>query len=353
MCLSKWIWCQIWKQNLAFCVCTKKPVQCSCCRLDAIFVITCSRWSQFSSSSPSWPASLRCLISPLKRRWVVCLPTCTGSWDLHNKQVISIGGETNSRPGSEPALLPYGEDYWHVGPIGWQWPSPGFEGQMIADRWEPLSPRRKQSGGRGGRGCGGGGVDGRREAPRLLPGRWKYGMMSAWLSVHIHTYLGPKLGWCNVGQGYVLLWGGCKGHEEPLNWITVDGRHQKLPSLKGRHAIRWGHLSELPSGAAATSVACCLLWSLFSSIYLLFFQQRRWLHLDKCLGLVSACLLYLYTSDNPQLQNDLWTWACLHVSFISWRFLDKKYNKNPATLYNVMWIGILKVCFPLKVIFKR
>lgn len=76
-------------------------------------------------------------------------------WDFHNKQVISIGGETNGGPDSEPVLLPYGEDYWQVGPIGEQWTSPGFEEQMIADRWTPQSPRRKQSGGRGGRECGG------------------------------------------------------------------------------------------------------------------------------------------------------------------------------------------------------
>lgn len=80
---------------------------------------------------------------------------CTENWNFHNKQVISIGGETNSGPDSEPAPLPYGEDYWQVGPIGGQWPSPGFEGQMIADRWKPPSPRRKQSGGWGGQECGG------------------------------------------------------------------------------------------------------------------------------------------------------------------------------------------------------
>lgn len=68
--------------------------------------------------------------------------------DFQNKQVIIIEGETNGRPTSELAPLPYGEDYWQVGPIGGQWSSPGFEGQMIADRWKPPSPKRKQSGGR-------------------------------------------------------------------------------------------------------------------------------------------------------------------------------------------------------------
>lgn len=65
-------------------------------------------------------------------------------WDFHNKQVISIRGETNGGPDSRPAVLPYGEDYWQVGPIGKQWPSLGFEGQMIADRWKPQRPRKKQ-----------------------------------------------------------------------------------------------------------------------------------------------------------------------------------------------------------------
>lgn len=54
-----------------------------------------------------------------------------------NKQVISIEGGTNGEPHSEPAPLPCGEDYWQVGQIGKQWPSLGFEGQMIADRWKP------------------------------------------------------------------------------------------------------------------------------------------------------------------------------------------------------------------------
>lgn len=88
--------------------------------------------------------------------------------DFHNKQVISIGGETNGGPDSEPVLLPYGEDYWQVGPIGEQWPSPGFEGQMIADRWRPPSPRRKQSGGRGGRECGGSMGGGQHYATRRM-----------------------------------------------------------------------------------------------------------------------------------------------------------------------------------------
>lgn len=64
--------------------------------------------------------------------------------------MISIEGETNGGPDSEPSPAPYGEDYWQVRPIAEQWSSPWFEGQMIADRWKPQSPRRKQSGGRGG-----------------------------------------------------------------------------------------------------------------------------------------------------------------------------------------------------------
>lgn len=87
--------------------------------------------------------------------------------------MISIEGETNNKPNSEPAPLPCGEDYWQVGQIGEQWPSLGFEGQMIADRWKPPSPRRKQSSGRGIWG-----VDERRAAP-LLPGGRKSSMMSA------------------------------------------------------------------------------------------------------------------------------------------------------------------------------
>lgn len=67
--------------------------------------------------------------------------------------MISIGGETNGGPDSDPALRPYREDYWQVEPIGKQWSSRELEGQMIADRWKPPSLRRKQSGGRGR--CGG------------------------------------------------------------------------------------------------------------------------------------------------------------------------------------------------------
>lgn len=100
--------------------------------------------------SSSWPRSLHCLT--LKH-------SSTESpdmfWDFHNKQVISIGGETNGGPDSKPPVLPYGEDYWQVGPIGKQWPSLGFEGQMIADRWKPHSPRKKQSGERRRWECGG------------------------------------------------------------------------------------------------------------------------------------------------------------------------------------------------------
>ena len=93
-------------------------------------------------------------------------PTMYGAenMDFHNNQVISIGGETNSGPDPESVPPPYGEDYWQVGPIGRQWLCPGFEGQMIADRWKPQSPRRKQSGGRMW------GVDRRRAAPSLPDG---------------------------------------------------------------------------------------------------------------------------------------------------------------------------------------
>lgn len=105
---------------------------------------------------PSSSRPLPCLISPLKYSGRVSPDMfCTGNWKFHNKQVISIGGETNDGPDSKQAPLPCGEDYWQVGPIGKQWPSPGLEGQMIADRWKPPSPRRKQSGGRGGQECGG------------------------------------------------------------------------------------------------------------------------------------------------------------------------------------------------------
>lgn len=67
--------------------------------------------------------------------------------------MISIGEETNGRPDLEPVPMPYREDYWQVLPIGEQWASPRFEGQMIADRWKPVSQEqatRKQSGKRGG-----------------------------------------------------------------------------------------------------------------------------------------------------------------------------------------------------------
>lgn len=67
--------------------------------------------------------------------------------DFHNNKVISIGGETGKKIAvTAPASLPYGQDYCQVGPIGGQWRSPGFERQMIADRWMPLSPRRELKG---------------------------------------------------------------------------------------------------------------------------------------------------------------------------------------------------------------
>lgn len=121
--------------------------------LETIFVISWSRWSR-SAQAVSIMAQIITLFNlpPKTKRHSVSRHVL---YDFHNKQVISIEGETNSGPDSEPARLPYGEDYWQVGPIGEQWPSPGFEGQMIADRWKPPSPRRKQSGGKRGQECGG------------------------------------------------------------------------------------------------------------------------------------------------------------------------------------------------------
>lgn len=78
-----------------------------------------------------------------------CLPTCNvlRKWDFHNNKAISIGGETEKKSTvTAPASLPYGQDYCQVGPIGGQWCSPGFERQMIADRWTPPSPRRELKG---------------------------------------------------------------------------------------------------------------------------------------------------------------------------------------------------------------
>lgn len=167
------------------------PLHCS--HIEAIFVISWLSCNQFRSKSLDHGPD-HCILFDLtpKHSGIVSPDTY---WYVYNTQVIRIEGEINGWADSKPAGLPSGEDYWQVGPIGKQWPSLGFEGQMIADRWKPQSPRKKKWEMR----KGVWGVDERGTASWLLPGGWKSSMMSPRLSVHWDV----KLGWCNVPSSYV------------------------------------------------------------------------------------------------------------------------------------------------------
>lgn len=136
-------------------------------------------------------------------------------WDYTTNRWLASDGET-SGPDSHPVPLPYGGRLLAGGA---NWPtSPGFEGQMIADIWKPPRARRKQSGRKDRRGCG--------RSRAVLPGRWKSYMMSAWLSVHIHSLtvalregdVMPPTPY--VGHSYSSPWGaeGSKRATELDNW---------------------------------------------------------------------------------------------------------------------------------------
>lgn len=149
---SIWIW-SVFKRESKCCALSLEPSRRYLCDpSDNLGLVLLKRF-------PSLYTSLHSLISSADPA-VHCLPTCNvlRNWDFHNNKVISIGGETKKRkasPVTAPASLPNGEDYCQVGPIGGQWRGPGFERQMIADRWTPPSPRRELKGWWGRRECGG------------------------------------------------------------------------------------------------------------------------------------------------------------------------------------------------------
>lgn len=97
------------------------------------------------------------------------------------------------------------------------------------------SRRRKQSGGR--RGCG---VSWGRQAQWLLPGWWKDGMMSVWLRVHDHTYLGLKWDWCNASFKMLGRFIHCLE-----GWWDHKKQRQHQPTLNTTHVILWSHLNPL------------------------------------------------------------------------------------------------------------
>lgn len=206
---SIWIW-SVFKRESKCCALSLEPSRIYLCDpSDNLDLVLLKRF-------PSLYTSLHSLISSADPA-VHCLPTCNvlRNWDFHNNKVISIGGETKKeKPAvTAPASLPNGEDYCQVGPIGGQWRGPGFERQMIADRWTPPSPRRELKGWWGRRECGGSVEQGSTIATRRK---------TVWHDVSLTQRAplerGLKLGWCNALPPewgcFMFHRGGWKGTKE-------------------------------------------------------------------------------------------------------------------------------------------
>lgn len=189
-------------ENIRFyCIYKSKSnsVQYSFCHLEAIFVISWSSWSQFSSTS--WSRPLCFLISPPNTA-AQCLLTCS---------VLGTRTFTTNRwlasEGKQMADLIRNQRHCLMEKITGRWgqlpkngPVEGLRGRwLLTDGSLQVQEESNQVGEENGN------VGGRwRRAVPLLPGVWKSGIRSAWLSVRIHIYSVLKLGWCNAPL--LLMW---------------------------------------------------------------------------------------------------------------------------------------------------
>lgn len=192
------------------------------------------------------------------------------------------------------------------------------------DCWQMEASKSKKKAIRWARGTRMRGANERRAAT-WLPGGWKSGVISAWLSVHIHTHRCPKVGWCNATTS---AWGqvvfhprgveGSQGTE--LNEITADGRHQKLLYLQTERAIIGGQQPELPAGGASPHDLCLLAYLIFID-----FIQSVYEKCDITDDFIVCDCLNLMFFDQFLLSQQLQRWS-----------VNSEYNDNSLLLLNFM-----------------